>query len=95
MPTTTRSARLDFLFDLPLVVIRTAIIGSLCLFAVVGLLVVHSVMVFYGLAVALLAGFIGLLIFMILALDRPFRGDLGLTPGPYRLVYDHLMKGDS
>ena len=68
---------LEFLFDLPLVVTGTAIIGSLCLFAVVGLLVVrrrvlprlhiqagdshfigtmvHSVMVFYGLAVALIA----------------------------------------
>jgi len=29
---------------------------------------------------------------MIFALDRPFRGDLGLTPEPYRLIYDQLMK---
>jgi hypothetical protein len=49
----------------------------------------------HGILVALLAVFIGLLIFVTFALDRPFRGDLGLTPDPYQLVYDHLMKGES
>ena len=43
--------------------------------------------------VALLATFMGLVVFMILALDRPFRGDLGLGSGPYKLVYEQLMKG--
>jgi hypothetical protein len=28
---------------------------------------------------------------MIFALDRPFRGDLGLTAAPYQLIYDQLM----
>jgi hypothetical protein len=42
--------------------------------------------------VALLASFVGLVIFVILALDHPFRGDLGIGPEPYRLVYDQLMK---
>jgi hypothetical protein len=42
--------------------------------------------------VLLLAGFVGLVIFMIFALDRPFRGDLGLGPEPYQLIYDQLMK---
>ena len=41
--------------------------------------------------VGLLAGFIGLVIFIILALDRPYRGDLGLRATPYELVYEHLM----
>jgi hypothetical protein len=67
----------EFLFDLPLLITGPAIVGSLCLFAVVGLLVVRRrvlprlrihvedseftgaimqcVMVFYGLAVALIA----------------------------------------
>jgi hypothetical protein len=45
--------------------------------------------------VLLLAVFMGLVIFMIFALDRPFRGDLGLGPGPYQLIYDILMKGKS
>lgn len=42
--------------------------------------------------VLLLALFIGLVIFMILSLDRPFRGDLGIGADPYQLVYDQLMK---
>ena len=42
--------------------------------------------------VLLLAVFIGLVIFMILSLDRPFRGDLGIRSDPYQSVYDQLMK---
>ena len=42
--------------------------------------------------VVLLAIFIGMIIFIIFALDRPFRGDLGLQPDPYQLIYDQLMK---
>ena len=44
--------------------------------------------------VLLLAVFIGLVIFMILSLDRPFRGDLGIGAEPYQLVYDQLMKSN-
>ena len=46
----------------------------------------------HGILVTLLAVFMGLIIFMIFALDRPFRGDLGLRPDPYQLIYDQLMK---
>jgi hypothetical protein len=42
--------------------------------------------------VGLLGAFISLVIFMILALDRPFRGDLGLTAEPYEIVYEQLMR---
>ena len=42
--------------------------------------------------VLLLATFIGLIIFMILALDRPFRGDLGVRADSYQLIYDQVMK---
>ena len=45
----------------------------------------------HGILVTLLAAFMGLIIFMILALDQPFRGDLGIGPQSYQLVYDHLM----
>jgi Protein of unknown function (DUF4239) len=45
-----------------------------------------------GIHVLLLAAFIGLVIFMVFALDRPFRGDLALGPAPYQLIYDQLMK---
>ena len=41
--------------------------------------------------VALLATFIGLVIFITLALDRPYRGDLGLKAHPYEIVYEQLM----
>jgi hypothetical protein len=47
-----------------------------------------------SLPILLLATFIGLVIFMIFALDRPFRGDLGLRPDAYQLIFDQLMKGN-
>ena len=46
----------------------------------------------HGILVTLLAIFIGLVIFMTLALDRPFRGDIGLGSEPFQLVYEQLMK---
>jgi hypothetical protein len=46
----------------------------------------------HGIQVLLLATFIGLVIFMIFALDRPFRGDLGLRPDAYQVMFDQLMK---
>jgi len=42
--------------------------------------------------VVLLATFTALVIFVILAFDRPFQGDMGIGPGPYQLVYDQLMR---
>jgi hypothetical protein len=51
---------------------------------------VHDVRV-HRAQVGLLAGFIGLVIFMILALDRPFHGDLGLKSTPYEIVHEQLM----
>jgi hypothetical protein len=45
-----------------------------------------------GIQVLFLAAFIGLVIFMVFSLDRPFRGDLGLRPEPYQLIFDQLMK---
>jgi hypothetical protein len=38
-----------------------------------------------------LAGFIAMVLFVVFALDRPFVGDMGLTPESYQRVYDHLM----
>jgi hypothetical protein len=46
----------------------------------------------HAILVTLLSAFMGLVIFMILALDRPFRGDLGIGPEPYELIFDQLMK---
>jgi Protein of unknown function (DUF4239) len=36
--------------------------------------------------------FLGLTIFLIAALDHPFRGDLGVKPDPIRLVYDFMKR---
>ena len=47
---------------------------------------------FHSIQVLLLATFVGLVIFMIFALDHPYRGDLGIGSGAYPLIYDHLMK---
>ncbi|MDB6133707.1 MAG: hypothetical protein JWM59_1950 [Verrucomicrobiales bacterium] len=45
----------------------------------------------HGALVFLLSAFVGLVIFMILALDRPFRGELGLSSEPYQLILRELM----
>jgi hypothetical protein len=42
--------------------------------------------------VVLLSLFIALVIFVIFALDRPFRGDLAITAESYQLIHDLLMK---
>lgn len=47
---------------------------------------------YHRIQVVLLAAFVGMVINLIAALDRPFRGDLGIDAGPYRLVRDQLMK---
>ena len=51
---------------------------------------VHEVRL-HRVQVGLLAGFIGLVIFLIFALDRPYHGDIGLKPKPYELLYEQLM----
>ncbi len=42
--------------------------------------------------VVLLATFIAIVIFVVLAFDRPFRGDMGIGSEPYQLIYDQLMR---
>jgi hypothetical protein len=39
-----------------------------------------------------LAGFLAMVLFVIIAMDRPFVGDLGIGPESYRLVFDHHMR---
>ena len=80
--------------------VLTGLPGVLWFVIVIGALVSLSSTFFFQvedarlqrIQVVLLALFIGLLIFIIFALDRPFRGDLGLQPDPYQLIYDQLMK---
>ena len=42
--------------------------------------------------VLLLSTFIASVIFVMVAMDHPFRGDLGISAEPYRLIHDQLMK---
>jgi hypothetical protein len=46
----------------------------------------------HAVQILLLAVFVGLVISMILAFDRPFLGDLGIGSEPYQVVRDQLMK---
>lgn len=45
----------------------------------------------HSILVVLLSMFIALILFFILAMDRPFRGDLGIGPDSYQLIYDQIM----
>jgi len=49
----------------------------------------------HGILVVPLSVLIGLVILMTVSMNHPFRGDLGLSAGPYQLVYDQLMKPSS
>ena len=80
--------------------VHTALPGVLWFVIIMGALVSLSSTFFFqvedarlqAIQVVVLAVFVGLIIFIIFALDRPFRGDLGLEPEPYQLIYDQLMK---
>lgn len=39
-----------------------------------------------------MAGFLAMVLFVIIALDRPFVGEMGITADSYQLIYDHHMK---
>jgi hypothetical protein len=80
--------------------VNTQLPGILWFVIIVGALISLSSAFFFkledpwvhGVHVVLLAVFIGLVIFMILAMDRPFIGALGVHPDSYQLIYDQLMK---
>lgn len=47
---------------------------------------------FQGLLLVGLAGFLAMVLFVIIALDRPFSGPMGITAESYQLIYDHHMR---
>jgi hypothetical protein len=90
--TQTRRLRLDAVdTGLPAVMWAVVIVGAFIALSASFLFKVEDARL-HGIFVMLLAIFMGLVIFMIFALDRPFRGDLGVRPAPYELIYEHLMK---
>ena len=47
---------------------------------------------FQAIMVASLAGFVAMVLFVIISLDRPFQGALAISPDSYQLIYDQLMR---
>ena len=47
---------------------------------------------YHAVLLILLAGFISMVLFVIIGLDRPFSGDMGITANSYQLIYDHHMR---
>ena len=45
----------------------------------------------HAIMVALMAGFLGIVVFLIIANDRPFMGDTAVSPSAYQLVLDTLI----
>jgi hypothetical protein len=39
-----------------------------------------------------MAGFLAMVLFVIISLDRPFSGPMGITSDSYQLICDHYMK---
>ena len=80
--------------------IHTGLPGVMWVVIVVGAVISISACFFFrvedarlhGTLIVLLASLIGLVITMTVAMNHPFRGDLGLSADPYQLVYDQLMK---
>jgi hypothetical protein len=46
---------------------------------------------FQGILLVGLAEFLAMVLFVIIAVDRPFQGDTGIGADSYRLAYDHHM----
>jgi hypothetical protein len=47
---------------------------------------------FQAILAAGLAGFVAMVLFVIISLDRPFQGAMAIPADSYQLVYDQLMK---
>lgn len=87
-----RRERLDaVLTTLPSVLWVVVVVGALFAITSTFLFKIHDEG-YHRALVVLLASLVGLVIFIIVELDRPFRGDLGLRPNSYELIYDQLMK---
>jgi hypothetical protein len=88
----TRRARLDEVNSgLPGVMWMVVLLGAAISLSAAFFFHVEDVRL-HAILVALLATFIASVIFLVLAMDHPFRGDLGIPAESYRLIYDHLMK---
>jgi hypothetical protein len=86
-----RRLRLDMVgTGLPGVIWLIVILGGLISIVVSLLFPVESAR-YQAVLIVSLACFIALVMLVILSLDQPFRGDLGVGPESLELVHDHLM----
>jgi hypothetical protein len=86
-----RRARLDAVTTgLPAVMWMVVLLGAAISLSASSFFHVDDVRL-HATLVTLLATFIASVIFVVLAMDQPFRGDLGISAEPYQLIYDHLM----
>jgi len=46
----------------------------------------------HGVLIGLIAGFLAIAVFLIIANDRPFMGEHSVSPDSYRLIMDTLMR---
>lgn len=88
----TRRARLEEVTKgLPAVMWMVVVLGAVISLAAATFFKVEDVRL-HTILVTLLATFIASVIFIMLAMDQPFRGQLGISAEAYELIYDHLMK---
>lgn len=86
-----RRLRLDaMLVRLPNALWFVIIFGACISLGSTFLFKVHDIRL-HATQVLLLSIFVGLVVMLILAFDRPFLGDLGIDPSPYQLVREQLM----
>jgi hypothetical protein len=87
-----RRKRLDsMLAELPSVLWYVLLPGAMgCV--VLGLFFCVESATFQAILLGGLAGFLALVLFVIIALDHPFQGPVAVTADSYRLVYDQHMK---
>ncbi len=77
---------------IPGVLWLTVVLGALLTMAFVWMLSMSTVAQFVLGGAA--AFFLGMLIFLIYAMDQPLKGAVGVAPRAYKSVYDLVMKWD-
>jgi hypothetical protein len=77
---------------LPSAIWAVVLLGACCSLAITWLFVMRSKKLHQGL-VSLYAALLGLLIFLMGAMDNPYRGEFSIGPDAYQQVYESLMGG--
>lgn len=77
--------------SVPVVIWYVVILGAFLTLTFSYLFIVKDI-VFQGILISLLSAVIGLLIFLIAALDHPYWGEVSVSPTAYELVLEKVMK---